>query len=85
MLVKHLLISILEFEPLWESQISIQITAIDNTLIMCYFFFLNQQFVTQHAKADHGSYFVTMYKRNRSTGGQKLNRKREKKDIKEKN
>jgi len=36
-------------------------------------------------EADCGSYFVTTYKRNGSTRGQKLNRKREKKDIKEKN
>jgi len=29
------------------------------------FFFLNQQFITWHAVADHGSYFVTTYNRSR--------------------
>jgi len=36
-------------------------------------------------ETDCGNNFVTKYKRNGSIGGQKLNRKREKKDIKEKN
>jgi len=34
-------------------------------LIVEQFFFLNQQFITRRAKADRGSYFVAMYKRNR--------------------
>ena len=43
------------------------------------FFFLNQQFITRRVEADRGSYFVTTYKRNRSTGGQKLKGIKEKK------
>ena len=30
-------------------------------------FFLNQQFITQHALADRGSYFVAMYKKSKLT------------------
>ena len=50
-------------------------------------FFLNQQFIIQHTRADHGSYFVTMYKRDRLTGGLKQKRKEEKnkRKIKETN
>ena len=32
---------------------------------MIFFFFLNQQFITWRAVADHGSYFVTTYRRHR--------------------
>jgi len=42
-------------------------------------FSLNQQFITRRAKADHGSYFVAMYKRNRLTRGLKLKEKEEEK------
>ena len=47
-----------------------------------FFFFLkkNQQFITQHANADHGSYFVTTYKKNRLTRGLKLKRKKKDKE-----
>jgi len=43
-------------------------------------FFLNQQFITRRARADHGSYFVAAYKRNRLTGGLKLKGKEEEKE-----
>ena len=33
--------------------------------ISTFFFFLNQQFITWHAVADCGSYFVTTYRRHR--------------------
>ena len=31
------------------------------------FFFLNRQFITRSARADRGSYFVTMYRVDRTT------------------
>jgi len=43
-------------------------------------FFLNQQFITWRAKADHGSYFAAMYKRNRLTRGLKIKGKEEEKE-----
>ena len=43
-------------------------------------FFLNQQFITQRAVADHGSYFITTYKRNRLTRELKLKRKGKRKN-----
>ena len=30
-----------------------------------FFFFLNQQFITQYTVVDHGSYFVTTYNRSK--------------------
>ena len=33
-----------------------------------FFFFLNQQFITQHVVVDRGSYFITMYMRGKLTG-----------------
>jgi len=44
------------------------------------YFFLNQQFITQRAKADRGSYEVATYKRNRLTRGLKLKGKEEEKE-----
>ena len=32
-----------------------------------FFFFLNRQFITRSARADRGSYFVTMYRADRTT------------------
>ena len=40
------------------------------------FFFLNQQFITQHTKVDHGSYFITMYRRTILHEGKGTDRKR---------
>ena len=36
-----------------------------NWYMISFFFFLNQQFITWHVVADHGSYFVTIYNRSR--------------------
>jgi len=56
------------------------------TVITCYsilFFFLNQQFITQHAVVDCGSYFVAMYKRSKLHGKKKTEeREREKEEMK---
>jgi len=46
---------------------------------MIYIFFKNQQFITQSARADYGSYFVTIYMETKPTG-----EKREKRNKKEK-
>jgi len=43
-------------------------------------FFLNQQFITWHAVANYGSYFVTTYKRNRLARELKLKRKGKRKN-----
>ena len=42
-------------------------------------FFLNQQFITQGVRADHGSYFVTMYKTNKLYKERNRKRKKDKK------
>ena len=45
------------------------------------FFFLNQQFITWHAKADHGSYFHNYVQRkhtNREIKGKKEEKEKEK-------
>ena len=44
------------------------------------FIYLNQQFITRHMKADHSSYFVVTYKRNRLIRGLKLKGKEEEKE-----
>ena len=49
-----------------------------------FFFFLNQQFITWHTKADCGSYFIAIYKRNRLTRELKLKGKEEEKEKKSK-
>ena len=46
-------------------------------------FFLNQQFITWGAKADHGSYFVTMYRISKLHKERKGERNKTRKDIKE--
>ena len=33
----------------------------DMTMVICLFFFFNQQFITQGTKVDHGSYIETTY------------------------
>ena len=43
---------------------------------LIFILFLYQQFITWHTVADCGSYFITMYKRNRLTGELKLKRER---------
>ena len=40
------------------------------------FFFLNHQFVTWHMEADHGSYFVTTYKRTELHEGEETEKKK---------
>jgi len=40
------------------------------------FFFLNQQFIIWHVEIDHGSYFVTMYRRTIQHEGKGTDRKR---------
>ena len=47
--------------------------------VICDFFFifLNQQFIIWHIVADHGSYFITTYKRNRLTRELKLKKEKE--------
>ena len=44
-------------------------------------FFLIQQFITRSARADRGSYFITMYKRDRLTWSRKI--EKERKEIEE--
>jgi len=46
------------------------------------FSFLNQQFITQGMRADHGSYFVTTYKMSKIH--ERRNRKEKKKETKRK-
>jgi len=41
------------------------------------FFFLNQQFIIQHAEVDHGSYFIATYKRTILYEGKGTERKRD--------
>ena len=41
------------------------------------FFFLNQQFIIQHAEVDRGSYFIAMYKRTILYEGKGTDRKRD--------
>jgi len=42
--------------------------------------FLNQQFITQRMRANHGSYFITMYIEPKPTG-KKREKKRNRKEI----
>ena len=49
--------------------------------ILCFFFFLNQQFITQHAEADCGSYFRNYIQKMHSN--MKLQEKRKKVKVKE--
>ena len=45
---------------------------------MClFFFFFDQQFITWHAKIDCGSYFITTYRENMLTRGDKLKEREE--------
>jgi len=44
-----------------------------------FFFFLNQQFITRGAPADHGSYFVTTYIKTESTCEKKKKKKKKRK------
>ena len=44
-------------------------------IILHFFFFLNQQFITRSVVAGHGSYFVTMYRRNMKNKERKKKRK----------
>jgi len=50
----------------------------DTILIPNEVFFLNQQFITQSARADHGSYFVTMYIKTKTTWRNKKRKRKEK-------
>ena len=43
-------------------------------------FFLIQQFITWSMKADHGSYFVTVYKQTQTTWNRKKKKKRKRKE-----
>ena len=45
-------------------------------------FFLNQQFITWDMRADHGSYFVTMYIQNETTWKRKEREERKEKKKK---
>jgi len=44
-------------------------------------FFLNQQFIIQGIRADHGSYFVTTYKKTQTTWGRKREREKKRKET----
>ena len=46
---------------------SVIFMTIKYNIISYFFFFLNHQFITQGMRADHGSYFVTMYIQNKAT------------------
>ena len=48
-------------------------------------FFLNQQFITQHAVANHGSYFVTTYRRYKQHVEEETEERKRKKEEKKKN
>ena len=54
----------------------------NNTCGQSFFFFLNQQFITWDMRADHGSYFVTMYKKSKLY--ESKNRKERNKEQEEK-
>jgi len=47
-------------------------------------FFLNQQFITRHIVADHGSYFVTTYRRYRQHVEEEIKKGKRKKEEKKK-
>ena len=49
------------------------------------FFIYNQQFITWHVKADCGSYFITTYKENILTRGEKLKEREERDRSKRRN
>ena len=63
----------------------------DSVIVMLPFFFLNQQFITQSAMADCGSYFVTMYRwmeltwRKRKEKEEKSERRKWEKQMKREN
>ena len=46
-----------------------------------YSFFLNQQFITQSIRADHGSYFVTTYKTTRLHDEREKRKKKKRRKI----
>ena len=52
-------------------------------MIYTYIIFFNQQFITWHAVADHGSYFVTTYKRCRQHKKEETEERKRKKEEKE--
>ena len=47
-------------------------------------FFLNQQFITQGARADRGSYFVTTYKTTKQHDIEKKRNKKKREELEEK-